>query len=332
MKGSLTAMTWEGGGRESGSSSSNVSASNVDSKRKVLKKLKADTALSANHADLEGMLSTVGVLAALVLSVHVATFFTISMQEMLIGDYRSCLNSYPEFRVFALDRLRKMDFPMLQDLSPDMDGNPDILNVTSSLLDPVCSVGGTDCYDDRTSIMNVDHVFHLTKEIFPMDQISPWMDRNIPFGTLSTHMYIYYNGTCITFFTLILLGSIFFYTTLALSDAREGEEVGNPLPTEYYNIVAMPVMLLFYVCMIIGLAMFFFNICFMLLIRAPSWQVVSWFPSMWMYSVMIPGLATIGCLAIAALILSNNYKFFENHKKRDKRKKSWTKSKLKTVM
>lgn len=209
---------------------------------------------------------------------------------------------------------------MLFDVGPDKYGKPDILNVTSSLLDPVCSVGGTDCYDDRQAIMDVDHVFHVTKDIFPMDQITPWMDRNLPFATLSTHMYIYYNGCCITIFTLVLMGSIFFYTTLALSDAREGDDEGNTLPTEYYNIIAMPAMLIFYVGMIGGLIMFFFNICFVLLLRAPSWQVVSWFPAMWMYSVMIPGAMTSGALALAALIVSNNYKFFEIHKKKKKPK------------
>jgi len=49
-----------------------------------LKKAKADTKLSTSHADLEGMLSTVGVLAALVLSVQVGLFLSIPMEEILL--------------------------------------------------------------------------------------------------------------------------------------------------------------------------------------------------------------------------------------------------------
>ena len=88
-----------------------TSSSSVDSKRKVLKKLKADTALSANHADLEGMLSTIEIFAALILSIQVAIFFAIPMNEMLIGDYRNSLIEFPQFRVFALEKLREIDFP-----------------------------------------------------------------------------------------------------------------------------------------------------------------------------------------------------------------------------
>lgn len=63
------------------------------------------------------------------------------------------------------------------------------------------------------------------------------------------------------------MGSIFFYTTLALSECREGEAEGNNEPTRYYNIIAMPMMLLAYFAMIGGLTMFFFNLCFLMIVR-----------------------------------------------------------------
>ncbi|GMH98915.1 hypothetical protein TrVE_jg3033 [Triparma verrucosa] len=289
-------------------------------KRKVLKKLKVDTKLSANHADLEGMLSTVGIFAALILSIQVAIFYAIPMNEMLIGDYRNSLVEFPQFRVFALEKLREMDFPLLYDVGPDKHGDPDILNITSALLDPVCVSaiygGGTDCYNEREAIMNVDHVFHLTKTAFPLHVITPWLDRNMPQSTLSSYMMVRYNGCTTIIFTLVLLGSIFFYTTLALSDAREGEDEGNLLPTEYYNIIAMPTLMITYGAMIAGIVMFFFNLCFMMLIRAPSYHVAAAFPTIWMYRVLMPGGLMIGLLSFVALIVSNNYKFFEDHKRR----------------
>ena len=284
--------------------------------RDVLKAAKADTKLSTSHADMEGMLSGVGVVAALVLSILVGLFYTMEMSELIAADYRISLLEFPDFRKFALAKLQELDFPMTVDVGPDRFGNPDVLDITEILLHPVCVSsyhGGVgDCYRDSSEIMAVDAVFHLTKDVFPMGLVTPWLDRNIPRASQSTTILLGWSAGCTVIFTLVLMGSIFFYTSLALSECREGEDKGNNLPTQYYNIIAMPMMLMAYLSMIIGLFFFFYNLCLLQTVRAPSLSVTIYLPLHWMYNILGPGTVLLAVLSVAALIVSNNYKYFED--------------------
>ena len=89
------------------------------------------------------MPSSVRVVAALVLSIQVALFYTIPMEELTIADYRDALIEVPTFRKFVLVKLEEMNFMMTVDVGPDKYGNPDVLNITEILNHSVC-IGAVD--------------------------------------------------------------------------------------------------------------------------------------------------------------------------------------------
>ena len=82
-------------------------------RRNILKNAmrSSDLKVAVSHADLEGMLSTIGVIAALVLSIQVGVFCTIPQEEMALADYRIALIEVPPFRAYALSILEKLDDP-----------------------------------------------------------------------------------------------------------------------------------------------------------------------------------------------------------------------------
>ena len=128
-----------------------------------------DVSVSVSHADMEGMLSTIGVIAALVLSLQVGVFAMVPREDLLHGDYKSCLMQMQEFRTFVHTYLEKKEgFEMIVDL-----GLPDPFNMSHALLDlNPCDWWANDCYGHyfTNDMKKLDSVYHLTKNHFPFEE------------------------------------------------------------------------------------------------------------------------------------------------------------------
>ena len=109
------------------------------------------------------------------------------------------------------------------------------------------------------------------------------------------------------------MGSLFFYTALALSDAREGEaeEPINMGPTKYFSLVALPMIMLGYISLIIGLVFFFISLGLLQIFQSPSWLVVGDF-NWYMMWILTPLCVFLSVLSVIALTTSNHSKGMEN--------------------
>jgi len=204
-----------------------------------------DLQVAVSHSDLEGMLSSIGIIAALVLSIQVGVFCTIPAEEMILADYRVALIEHPGFRSYVAKYLDTVDdFEWFVDLGGDEE-----FDIRSILMDDdICIAasdgGGFDCNleGNKKKVLLADSVYHLTKDVFPMSRVIPFFYHTAENTNyiLSGPLYDRWSSAAVCALTCVLLGSLIFYTALALSDCQEESEVGNQRPLYYFNIIAMP--------------------------------------------------------------------------------------------
>ena len=125
---------------------------------------------------------------------------------------------------------------------------------------------------------------------------------------LSTALYDKWSAYSIICFTLVLLGSLIFYTFLAFSDCQEESEVGNQRPLRYFNIIAMPMIWISYIALFTGIITFFFSYCLLWLVRATEFVTCINAGSYWMIKVVIPTFVVLLITGAFALIISNRWR------------------------
>lgn len=282
-------------------------------RRNILKNAmrSSDLKVAVSHADLEGMLSTIGVIAALVLSIQVGVFCTIPQEEMALADYRIALIEVPPFRAYALSILEKLDDPPFKfevDVGQDTPFDIRAALQTEYVCISAIDGGGTTCYDpENKAIIDIDTVYHLTSDIFPLKLVVPYFYHTAGSTAylLSDGLYDKWSAYSIVILTLVLIGSLLFYTSLAFSDCQEESEEGNTKPLEYFNIIAMPVIFFAYLALFAGIVFFFFSYCLLFGIRAPSYKVVMHSSNFWMYQIMMPSFGLLVISSMVALLISN---------------------------
>jgi hypothetical protein len=296
----------------------NMAKSNAE----FLRAIKVDRTVKISHSDAESMLSGIGVIAALILSLQVGVFFTIGMDELLIAEYRMALIEESSFRAFAHSVMVQEQIPLIYDIGGDMG----LFNATHALVGmpaedyciPYMDGGYSDCWYFHEGTDAVDKVFHLTKDVFPKGKITPWMmaTKMHPDRSFTNRLMGFWSELSMYCLMMTLLGSILFYTALALSECREGEVIGDDLPTIWFNKIAVPVLLCGYVLLILGIVSFYFAITWVQIIRAPQfWVTTAW--SYYNWGRTIPTFLLLCVLALISLIMSNNYKYLE------KKRKAW---------
>jgi len=267
---------------------------------------------------MESMLSGIGVIAALILSLQVGLFFTISMDELMIAEFRFGMIEEATFREFVHYQMVLHDIPLIYDLSTSST-EVNIFNATHALIGmppedfcvPSADGGFSDCWYFHKGTQAVEKVFHLTRNVFPIEKVTPWMVEELPPERSFTNRLMgFWSELSMYCLMMTLLGSILFYTALALSECREGEVEGDNRPTIYFNIVAVPVMLIAYFGLIMGIVCFYFAVTWINLIRAPQfWVTTEW--SLYNWGRTIPTFITLCVLAVISLMMSNNYKYFQ---------------------
>ena len=124
--------------------------------------------------------------------------------------------------------------------------------------------------------MNIDKVFHLTKQFVSFDEIMVYKQTNIPWSVQSRLIGSFANGPSTMLFTSCFAGSLFMYTALSLSDARlnahkSGTRHEDNKSLNAFNKIALPVIFFLYVQLILGVMIFFYGITSLMQFRNPSW-------------------------------------------------------------
>jgi hypothetical protein len=254
-----------------------------------------------NHADLEGMFTTIGVIAALLLSIQVGAFMSITYEELEVADYRGSIY-YNDFRRFIYKELNRIDpeYEFMIDF-----GGPEPFNLTSVLLfEDTYDTWDQISYTQRTK--NYDRVFHATRLVFPLWKTVPWLEEFDLYVT--SRIFLNFNAASASIFTLVLFISMFFYTTLALSNSREEDEkVGGEasLPTARFAQIGMPVIVGAYISLIMGSVYFFYAYCLVQTSKSPTMATLSDY-NRHMYFALAPLTFVMCMLSILALWRTNH--------------------------
>ena len=201
-----------------------------------------------DYDEFVGLLSTLGIVGALMLSLQVGFMGGIEMESLEVGNYREMLIMAPEVREFVLQKLQQDGFNFTVQLGSDVVRVDELLSQTHTVV--------ADRLPTPSLAHDMNTVFHLTKEHISMSQVSAFASHN-RITVLSTRYLSECGSIAIMIYTLTVVVSVVTYISLALSDAKEQLNEGNPKVMEKFSAYALPVLLGAFFIIIPGLGFTF---------------------------------------------------------------------------
>jgi hypothetical protein len=252
--------------------------------------------ISVSFEDMEGLLSNLGVIAALTLSFCVGLFPTIPMEEACLGNYAYMLrmsDSHGKSAIIQFLDNAGFDDSNLPSL-PSMGG----LSVRQALLDaPLMTDGGS---EGNTWSRRMDAVFHLTKNV---DGIVDWANAYSPESSLSGRVF-FQSSLSLLLVSLSLFGALTLYCALVVSDARE-DTTGKTL--KIFSRVSLPLILIYYLMLLVSLVLFFIALCNLIGIRNTSFDSFKLYRNVSLLGLMVPLASITLGLSIYAWYFSRKY-------------------------
>eukprot|EP00466_Bigelowiella_natans_P001481 jgi/Bigna1/139888/aug1.53_g14596 len=168
---------------------------------------------------IDGQLTNLGVLAALILSFVVGLIYAMGMDEMTIGDYRARIMTDATFRrysltlilsTFAVDVLRRQNFNFTVDLGESQPFNVEAALLQTYDFDPEL--------DETRAVFKLDAAFHLTRTVFPMNLVSAYERVRMENGAYSAALGGTYGGISSATTLMVLAFTLIMYTANSLSN------------------------------------------------------------------------------------------------------------------
>eukprot|EP00636_Phaeomonas_parva_P000643 CAMPEP_0118857542 /NCGR_PEP_ID=MMETSP1163-20130328/4598_1 /TAXON_ID=124430 /ORGANISM="Phaeomonas parva, Strain CCMP2877" /LENGTH=545 /DNA_ID=CAMNT_0006790867 /DNA_START=36 /DNA_END=1676 /DNA_ORIENTATION=+ len=250
---------------------------------------------NVSYEDTVGMLTTLGVVAALLLSMQVGTIYSYVLEDFQTGDMRVALVDNKGFRSFVLSYLEGLgsDFESTVDV-----GNGRTFDIFEHLRK---APDGTmqERYPQSDFVRDADITYFLIKEDFPVDRATAYLINDNDYLTRSRLFLSITGGTGSTLLIGALIVATGVYIALCLSSCYEESIKGNHKPMEAFNAVAMPLVYVSYGATILSLPCFFPGIIYGHQMVAPDSKVAGeWFV------MMVGGFSIIGFLAFVVTPLA----------------------------
>jgi hypothetical protein len=287
--------------------------------KKVSKKVKTLKNVNSLYEDTEGLLTTLSVIAALMLTLQVTVFSTVLYDEWRLNEYRTCLMYSKACRHFVAKKLSKDEVFMRAhnevDMTPvecygdsnnltcDSTDKTNIFNVIDTLLtskDPYTiwpSAGSS--YDE--SLADVDRAFKLTKNYIDQEEIMIYKDMHLNSFIQARLVGSYANGAATMLFTSTFAGSLFLYTALSLSDARiNSQRTALNKSLTNFNKVALPVIFFLYLQLLFGVMIFFYGVASLMQFKNPAWTATVDWTIIWQAGFLLPSIAALIAMSFRA--------------------------------
>jgi hypothetical protein len=232
------------------------------------------SAMHVNYDDLDGLLTTMGVVAALVISFIIGLNCTVTQEEFVHYDFNQNMRD-PSFRKFAVGVLDGQLTECVQyctDASAaaictanckqkhtidweftDPDTNK-VFNLKSAML-------RSDMLDDSSVVPEIEAATQLLVHEFPMEKMQIW--STLTGKEVKSLQLLSFTWWSTVFVGLPLFASIVLYIVLQLSDARQSE--GG-----LYAFYLPPVIVLLYILMALGILIDIASIAEVFYARHPS--------------------------------------------------------------
>jgi len=263
---------------------------------KSVKKNGKNWYISVNYNDMEGLLTTLGVMSALVLSFLVGLFPAIPTEDFIQGDYHSRLQNGGEvFRSNIIGVLQDASF----NFSLWTTRGIDVMEIlTDAPMTPDINVGSQ-------WASKISAAFHVTKDVEGVLEFSSAIAAVNGEGNRSA-LIIYQSGISILLTTVALLGSISLYIALCLSDAREeeGEEEEEDVKKpkmgalSRFNVVALPATGVLYFIQAWGIIWFFIALGNTIALYCTDFSQFLYWSVSFMYSTMIPSIIVVFAVSV----------------------------------
>ncbi|GMH73794.1 hypothetical protein TrLO_g1513 [Triparma laevis f. longispina] len=243
--------------------------------------------LISDTDDTEGLLTNLGVVAALMLTLQLTLVSDINQKEWLLNEYRQALVNSPNFRLWTLDQLLRTDIyePIQEGIVDPYTGRQ--FNI-SDAIERTSGFGSENTFnvvrtfilgseEDRQAISLIEMIFLLTKDTIDLNTVAAWLFIN-GHNLQSTLVGSWTSGLSTVLFSLVLIGSVFLYLGLAMSDARTEAQHEFNASLEKFNEIAIPIILYLYLLLIFGSIVFFFGYTYIVQVRHPFYETSNqWF-------------------------------------------------------
>ena len=250
--------------------------------------------------DMEGLATTLGVMAALMLSFAVGVFATITIEEYYIGDYRWALFTSKDFTKIAAQVLEHEGVNMTMFIPPN-----EYFDIKAFMNKPMdfhhaqdqesytqaqnCIYDGPwdKCSNDFKKMVEV---VSLTSDIFPQKYYYVWAARN-PHTLSMSERVGDAAGWTTSMLTCSLVSSILVYACLSLSSLKEMKETGHiryNQSLKRFNCIVIPWLMLDYLILTVGIIYFFDGLLIVTRLRHPSWEFVQRYKVTYQWYTVIP--------------------------------------------
>ena len=271
------------------------SKTNQNNEEKVKQRIFVD------YDDTEGLITNLGVVAALMLSFEVGLFFTIPSEELELGNYRYALRWNIQFRESIMSYLDSLGFDYTIRGASNYDhlvgfDIKKILLECPHLTDDDAVHGLHTTWEKR-----LDSVFHLTKN-FDDGSVINYANAL----TTSFSSRIYDQGSASVFFgSLALFIGIIAYMGLCFSKSRE-DGTGKTLCK--FNSYNMPIILFGYLSLLMGMVIFFIASCNLIGARSPSFVNFLVLRNIFLFPMLVPSI-----IIALILIIYGTYRTFDKN-------------------
>ena len=173
--------------------------------------------LISDSDDTEGLLTNLGVVAALMLTLQLTLVSDINQKEWLLNEYRHALVNSPDFRVWTLDQLLRSDIydPIQEGIIDPYTGQQ--FNI-SDAIERTFGFGSEDAFnvvrtfilgskEDKQAINLIEMIFLLTKDTIDLNTVAAWLFIN-GHNLQSTLVGSWTSGLSTVVFSLVLIGSV----------------------------------------------------------------------------------------------------------------------------
>lgn len=281
----------------SSTETTNVSKQNNEENEEKVKQM-----FFVDYDDTEGLITNLGVVAALMLSFEVGLFFTIPSEELELGNYRYALRSYDSpFRENIISYLDSLGFDYTIKGASNFDhldgfDIKKILLECPNLTDDDAVNGLHTTWEKR-----LDSVFHLTKNF---DDGSLINYANAMTTEMSSR--IYDQGSASVFFgSVALFIGIIAYMGLCFSKSRED---GTGKTLSKFNSYNMPIVLFGYLNLLLSMIAFFVASCNLVGARSPSFFNFLVLRNIFLFPMLVPSV-----IVTLILISYGTYRTFDKN-------------------
>jgi hypothetical protein len=265
-----------------------------------------------SYDDMEGIVTTLGVLAALILTCALP-FVLLPMGDMALADYRNLLMGDSTFRRHTVKILRQAEFNFTFEYYLD-----EFIDFEQLLL----AERNYDNYDLGNIgtggwLSEIDYFFHHTKSNEQLinlaaiycarfQKVQSWGSKNYSATFCISSQILEAAIVSITMLSVVLLGSIIIYGALALSPAKEAvEESNDGRPLAAFLTVGLPMLGVLAIMMIVGVVFFFICLADVVSAVSSTYKNYEWVSKFFLFGQTIPYSAIFLLASGLALYRSN---------------------------